>query len=130
MTTDIIKKLEALTGPDREVDAMLYCFQHGHAYSRKYVNDYAMWVEGVPHEMKIIDRHLDKFTSSVDAAIALAERVLTPYSLFALMNQAFTWMHCRFPAKDHARILPIALCIATLKAKEASPLAGEKRGAE
>lgn len=118
MTTDLIKKLEALTGPVTASRDLEKIIRLSPFYSKTPSSD-PLW----PIFVRAIG-------GSVDAAIALAELVLTPYSLFALMSQAFTWMHCRYPMKDHAKILPIALCIAILKALNASPLAGDKRGAE
>lgn len=128
----LIDRLSKLEGPDREVDAMLYCFQHGHTYSRKYGNDYAMWVEGVPHEVKIMDRYLEKFTASVDAAIGLAERAL-PGWVFDNVGQDFHSVPGGYEAfgwnvelingtrvQGQAPTFPLAICIALLRAKEAS----------
>ena len=116
----LIDRLSKLDGPDREVDAMLYCFQHGHQYSRKYGNDYAMWVEGVPHEVKIIDRHLDKFTSRIDDAFSLAKKLLPKMSISFSDEDGVCTARIGCFERIQASTPAIALCIAILRAKEAS----------
>lgn len=132
---ELIEKLEKAETGSRELDAMIYCVEHGHAYSRPYGNDFAMWVDGVPHEVKIIDRYLERYTASLDAAVALAERVLPGWSIFTCLGQTVwpdkppCWAdvgsrefqddidgHDQENSTGFAPTLPLALCLAILKA--------------
>lgn len=80
MLADLIERLEKLEGPDRETDQAIDLFFNPTAsvWSPK-------WWSGAPNEFLIwgseeagdLDyRHIDDLTSSLDAAIALVERVL------------------------------------------------------
>ncbi len=71
----LLERVEKATGADRELDARLYCLEHGFRFSRRYGSDFAIRVDGVPHEVKVSDQSLDKFTASIDAALALVERM-------------------------------------------------------
>lgn len=131
MTTDLIKKLEALTGPDRELDAELEAIFVG---GRVHYNDPeskeavierpigGFWIRHITPYRKI-----KRYTSSVDAAIALAERVLPGWGFFLRSDKE--GHNCGMVYPDAFRVTPgcgsaasaaISMCIAILKAKDAS----------
>lgn len=70
---DIIERLEKATGPDRELDAVIKLAVAGH-----------MIADGaeVTNVIAVVGGHLNDeppaFTASIDAAIALVERMLRP----------------------------------------------------
>lgn len=120
--TDLITRLSKLDAPDREVDAAVFRYLAGnptdHWFSfgeDHYTN------ETVPH-----------VTASVDAVIALAERVLPELSPQVGRNVHHKYWHasvCRINDNmadgieyyDATHAVPaIALLIALLRAKEAS----------
>lgn len=127
----LIDRLSKLDGPDREVDAELEAiFVGGRVHYNDPANKEAVierpidgfWIRGIYPYRKIA-----RYTSSVDAALALAERVLPgcrgdvefgkpdDEGLYCariyLTDRAF---------KDFHKVPAIALCIAILRAKEAS----------
>lgn len=132
MTTDLIKKLEALTGPDREIDAELEAIFVG---GRVHYNDTeskeavierpigGFWIRHITPYRKI-----KRYTSSVDAAIALAERVLPTSVAKRLIVFNSSPAKAGFDGTPERGKLfyfeahnpAIAACIAILKAKGAS----------
>ncbi|WP_114214183.1 hypothetical protein [Ochrobactrum sp. 3-3] len=134
--TDLITRLSKLDAPDREVDARIWCEVHGVVYVDHYKLMHETQVifkeKGKRKEQVSGDEmpHAAVYTASVDAAIALAERVL-PESVarrLIIFNSS--------PAKAgfdgtpergklfyyEAATPAIAACIALLRAKEASKL--------
>ncbi|WPM82757.1 hypothetical protein R5W60_16585 [Brucella pseudintermedia] len=139
--TDLITRLSKLVAPDREVDARIWCEVHGVAY----VDHYALM-----HETQVIFKekgkrkeqvsgddmpHAALYTASVDAAIALAERVLPGWKWRVgrteLFPNGWAYVHKYDPsncdradeaacADGKAANPAIALLIALLRAKEAS----------
>lgn len=130
----LIDRLSKLVAPDREVDAEIcialqYVTAKGATDIRRDTDeefkdewldfevDGELWTEKTP-----------ELTASVDAAIALAERVFpgTEYEFTNLynivrvtieLNGEFGGFH-----GEHVNSLPIAICIALLRAKDASKL--------
>ncbi|WP_176074644.1 hypothetical protein [Brucella intermedia] len=140
MTSDLITRLSKLDAPDREVDARIWCEVHGVVY----VDHYALM-----HETQVFfkekgkrkeqvsggDRpHAAFYTASVDAATALAERVLPGWywgitqgddGEDAVEFQGNVWPSIQpYPAEleqyGYHKFPAIALLIALLRAKEAS----------
>ncbi|MDH7787707.1 hypothetical protein QBD01_003734 [Ochrobactrum sp. 19YEA23] len=118
--TDLITRLSKLDAPDREVDAEIV-LQNGW---QVFPGDRWIGPEG-----KIV---VPEYTRSVDAAIALAERVL-PGWVFDNVGQdyedspsgykSFGWTVEMVNGKrvqGQAPTFPLAICIALLRAKEAS----------
>lgn len=125
MTTDLIKKLEGLTGTTvegREVDALIRA---------------SPWYAATPSHDPIWGHFVRALGGSVDAAIALAERVgWRVYTMDASIKGRWSWILISqqdhqylddeqrvvtgkiFTSGSHAD-KAIALCIAILKAKEA-----------
>lgn len=116
MTTlaELIERLEKAEGPSRELDADI-AVELGLVASREWWStDYIK--NGMIHN----------FTGSLDAAVALAERVLpgvnyTMKNLFGAFDAAVTADHvCGVHRAEHPVSLAIALVLATLKALEAT----------
>lgn len=122
----LIERLEKLEGPDREVEAEIDVALFGGETVWKTAN-YTM--ESYPasrrpsatHIGGFANEHVPSYTASLDAAVALVERVLPGWDGFVPINakgEAWVW-----PAggmgKGHrvsAATPAIALLIATLKA--------------
>ncbi|OAE39680.1 hypothetical protein [Brucella intermedia] len=140
MTSDLITRLSKLDAPDREVDAELEAVSLG---GRVYLNDPeskeviierpidGFWIRGIYPYRKIA-----RYTASVDAVIALAERVLPGWT-FEHIGQDYIrargldndvmpmgWTveisDGSQTAQGQAPTFPLAICIALLRAKEAS----------
>lgn len=81
---DLLVRVEAATGPDLELDGRIWCLRSGLTFYR--------W-DGAGVVWKCADgtiRHsgserISRYTASIDAAVALIERVL-PHSLISLSN--------------------------------------------
>lgn len=130
MTANLLSRLQGLTAPDREVDALIcVALQYGGPNSEGATNvrrdsdwdedDLIFEVNGEPSCTRI-----PELTASLDATVALCERVLPGWDGFAPINatgEAWVW-----PAggmsRGHRANGPtpaIALLIAILTAKEA-----------
>lgn len=129
----LIDRLSQLDGPDREVDSEIAVHLLG--YTR--VNRMEKWPEAKPiwdfYEGEPLNSNgvfIPKYTSSVDAAIALAERVLPGWTIARLgQDDSKLWnaelRQGYLTAFDRVTLggAPngaIALCIALLRAKDAS----------
>ena len=119
--TDLITHLSKLDAPDREADREIaQLFNMPWDYS-------AEWIKKRDEAGNRFDVPVAfPYTASVDAAIALAERLFpgTEYEFTNLynivrvtieLNGEFGGFH-----GEHLNSLPIAICIALLRAKEAS----------
>lgn len=138
---EIIERLEKATGPDRWIDAKIdAAFRVG---SKKMQGDpgfdwawknFPVWAHhkqargmcGVQHENGDLGLIWDseRFTGSLDAAVALCERVLpgSELELTNLYGVARVTIHNAgdtgpFYGADQCNNMPVALCIAILKAK-------------
>ena len=80
-----------------------------------------MWVDGVPHEVKISNAYLGKFTSSIDAAMTLVpkgmEKDFTDLYGVARVSVGINANPGPFYGTHEGGSLAIALCIAALKAR-------------
>lgn len=132
MNTDLIKKLESLTGPDRDADwEVMQILDKVPSGAVRTSDDWYDVFREKRSDPRIKPTSIPNYTSSVDAAIALAERVLPDYHYGILPGF--------FSDKPYAGIIgvkgkgidlleatimggsnpAIALVIAILKAKEA-----------
>ncbi|CAN7519890.1 hypothetical protein [Brucella pseudogrignonensis] len=123
----LIERLSKLDGPDREVDAEVY-IQFNIPAERAGRIDYAHGMVGWwPKDGTYVSAvTVPAYTASVDAALALAERLFpgTEYEFTNLYNivRVTIEMNGKYGGfhGEHVNSLPIALCIAILRAKEAS----------
>ncbi|MBA8846213.1 hypothetical protein FHW02_004303 [Ochrobactrum sp. RH1CCR137] len=132
MTSDLITRLSKLDAPDREVDAQIEVAVRRIEAARSGLAEeyWANWQASL--DGTVYDPHTrypsNHFTASVDAAIALAERVLPFTHLVSTYHDdmaSSVKIHCcpeglsgewKFDVKgDHER-LAIAYCIAILRA--------------
>ena len=106
--TDLITRLSKLDAPDREVDGEIW----------RYL------MSGEPRA--VLHGPIPKLTASVDAAIALAERLFpgTEYEFTNLYNIVRVTIELNGEYGgfhgEHVNSLPVAILIALLRAKEAS----------
>ena len=136
----LIDRLSKLDGPDREADARVWCEVNGVVYLDHYP---------LMHETQVIFKEKGKrkeqvsgdtishaafFTASVDAAIALAKRVLPGWKrqlledfngkwiarICSQRRELFSTDYLRETENGGSPNAAIALCIAILRAKEAS----------
>lgn len=129
--TDLITRLSKLDAPDREVDAEIYILFNIPAeragridYSNGMVG---WWPKDGPYVSAVT---VPAFTASVDAAIALAERVLPGWAPSVGQNMHHQYWYATLSkatdadpvgiAAQHPTSGAIALVIALLRAKEAS----------
>ncbi|RRY11357.1 hypothetical protein [Brucella anthropi] len=109
--TDLITRLSKLDAPDREVDAEIHSLFHE-----------TIWKFD---DGRKVFRDIPAYTASVDAAIALAERELPGKGIDLLreaiseLGKKYHWHIC-LKKPEQLRELPIQVCIALLRAKEAS----------
>lgn len=133
--TTLIARLEAATGPDRELDAEIAATFHYVHNMPDWVNNWSgKWEAAKSGRVYLMEDSgnrgpnfiSDSFTDSIDAAVALAERVLPGWDWHRLLGgemeayrpgsgadeeEEFFSAYHQFPA--------IALTIAILKAKQA-----------
>ncbi len=125
--TDLITRLSKLDAPDREVDAEIY-IRFNIPAERAGRIDYSngmvgWWPKDGPYVSAVT---VPAYTASVDAVIALMVRLFpgTEYEFTNLYNivRVTIEMNGEYGGfqGEHVNSLPIALCIALLRAKEAS----------
>ena len=130
MTSNLITRLSKLDAPDREVDAEIcILFQYGGHNSEGATNVRTDpdWDGDLLFEIGNEDccNPIPKLTASVDAAIALAERVFPKYGRFVRSDMhghhAGIFTPYTMTVTEGSGATPaIALLIALLRAKEAS----------
>lgn len=103
--TDLIARLEALTVPDRKVDAEIGVILHIHPPGGGWLS----------HE----------YTRSLDAAVALCERVLPDWVWQVSRLSADVWDGMNIGVTAYHKIPAIALLIATLKALDTKETAND-----
>lgn len=77
MTANLLSRLQGLTAPDREVDADIFQLLGGSEWDKAYIR--AQEPCGCPHDLAVStarERYSPAYTASLDAAVALCERVL------------------------------------------------------
>ena len=124
--TDLITRLSKLDAPDREVDVEIF-IRFNIPAERAGRIDYAhgmvgWWPKDGPYVSAVT---VPAYTASVDAVIALAERVLPKYGRFVRSDMhghhAGVFTPYTMSVTEGSGATPaITLCIALLRAKEAS----------
>lgn len=125
---DLIERLREATAPSRELDARIHFRERVPLIEKILANEPVyMSVEGVnvAGERCVYGDDVPAYTASVDAAIALAGRVLPGASVLMGWNQTETtrpWARVgTWSAPDATGATPaIALCIAVLSAIDRS----------
>lgn len=119
MYGDLIQRLEALTGPDREVDHTIQVRLINKAYGA-YESE-AAWIKAAVR----YNWGTPRYTGSLDAADRFRQAVL-PGSRVVLSQLPEKWSACLYLPGKLLRTdtflhpcAPIAILIATLRAKEA-----------
>lgn len=142
MADDLLSKLERAEGADRKGDVALW-LKFGHLWPVEDDDDLSIManeplppsvringltmfeaVERYPNDIRIPSHYnVPRFTSSLDAALALVERVLpgTEWAVSTLYGKchAEVNMNAEEPATAQAATIPLALCIALLSASQA-----------
>lgn len=108
--SELIERVRAATGPDRELDAAVLKHFGFHSWiGRMSYHDAPLW----------IDFGSSEITASIDAAIALAERVL-PGRALVVRNSGYAELqhprNRRFDSFAHGHTPAIAITLATLLA--------------
>lgn len=144
MTSNLITRLSKLDAPDREVDALIVAELEPHIFDApgftpiRPIPSFRIGSEG--NTIRFEDggimclSYFPRYTASVDAAIALAERVLPGCKVGLLPNfyKDFPYAGVIVEAGKPVDLVDatieggatpaIAICIALLRAKEASTL--------
>ena len=76
--TDLLARVEAAQGPDRELDCAIFCATAASPFQSYYPDCVLASQGGFAARLEIDD--IEKFTASLDAAVALMERVLPGWS--------------------------------------------------
>jgi hypothetical protein len=123
---ELLARVEAATGPDRKLDCALYCATAESPFENYYPDCVLAVLGGFRARLEIED--VPKLTASLDAALALVERVRPEASvLMGLRQSAETrpWARVngvtRSGADPVAETIPLALLAALLRALLASP---------
>lgn len=77
--SELVERLRKATGPDRELDAAIWLVDEGYEKRGGFNPSTVFWTQvqdGFAMEGNSPMRSVPKFTASVDAALALVERVL------------------------------------------------------
>lgn len=136
----LIERLEKATGPDRELDgAMWLHFDQEALYKcwgvrgMRYAGHVHTKAEKAAHIKRMSEYYAPAYTASLDAAVALVERVAPGWSWECRASgtgdkgQATIWNPSRRPGdNDQQRVYncaspAIALCLALLRSQEQSP---------
>lgn len=133
--TALIAKLEAASGPDRELDAEIAATFHYVSNMPDWVNDWSgRWEAVKSGRVYLIEDSgnrgpnfiSDSFTDSIDAAVALAERVLPGWEWHRLLGREMEVYRPGSGADEEEQFFSsyhpspaIAIVIAILRAKQA-----------
>lgn len=100
---DLVRRVEAATGPDLELDALIYCW---HCSKSAFAD--------ASERMAYLRWAAPDYTASIDAALALVERRLPGRTREVLAEAIRLLSHC--PDADWPRRLPLAILAALLRA--------------
>ena len=135
--TGLIERLEAATGPDRELDRAIMALSY--TWERRYIGGRCdpsccpegahldgVWVDPATDRWKTTARNGFEFTASLDAAMALVERVQPGWNCSAINLkpdpcEAYVWRRSERCVRDVGGKGPtpaIALLIALLRTLE------------
>lgn len=119
--TELIERVEALSGPDREASRDIWMYFGTPEWKRAYIEAQAPC--GCPHEQAVeySVRHLPDITASIDAALSFAERVMPGWTWCVGTDGsddffANVWNGVE-EANAYAPTPPLAIILATLRAK-------------
>lgn len=101
-TKDLIARLEAATGPDRELDAALH-----EALGLPFVMEY--YTEYATEQTRNLS-YVPRYSASIDAALTLADAETDPLDILEAALAS-----CR-EERDGVFYLPLHICIAALRA--------------
>lgn len=131
---DLKARIDAATGPDREIDARILCAFFAPAGSEvEHIRRYDRWIINRPHGCSW--RHWDelptvflgrgdRISASIDAALALVERMLPGWAWNVQTDSRTTGVFARLdnpdldvePAAAHCETAPLAILSALLSA--------------
>jgi hypothetical protein len=128
IVTGLVERLEKATGPDREIDGLIVLTFYGWTFQKMKGDSCPYWRE---QNAEWYQRKKDgppKVTASLDAALALVERVLPGW--FPSIGQNIHYGHWRGSVRiveetngditsfdgEHRTSPALALCLAALKA--------------
>lgn len=134
--TELIAKLEAASGPDRELDGEVWKVAAPEAWERtcsfrgqKYAGHVYTRAKKDVHIKRMAAHHSPAYTASIDAAltvvpdgwryVALVNKEEYPQPFGVTLSEDHRDDLCRLEAAIHTTSLPIAICIAALKARAA-----------
>lgn len=144
MSADLIERLEKATGPSREIDALLWLrwgWRDVRDVNRNSVTDIlaptdqimgstlAQALERWPNDIEGSARNwnIPRLTASLDAAVSLVERVLPEWGYFMRHDKDSGYVAALVypdairvtPGAANGASMPLALCLALLRAKAA-----------
>lgn len=82
----LLARVEAAAGPDRGLDCDIFCATAESPFVNYYPDCVLASLGGFAARVEIAD--IDKFTSSIDAAVALCERVLPGWTAWEIRSRA------------------------------------------
>ena len=141
--SELLERVEKATGADREIDAALYNLLHTDNFRPVAFNAFVQddpeyfdlgryhdgWLVGKT-KRDVYAEDLERFTDSLDAALALVEAKLPGWSYGVAMRgdklrregcddeRAYAWLKNGEQAEADAPTLALALCLALLRALE------------
>jgi hypothetical protein len=116
--SDLIKRLEALDAPCRECDIEVARFKYGRDAVRR-------GGLGWPDDAIIVPCYpgweiMPSYTASLDAAMTLVPEELRRQVYTGYFDGVIAWAGIAGNPTQYAKELPMAICIAALRAQEAS----------
>jgi hypothetical protein len=146
-TAELIARLEKATGPDREIDSVIWRTADFANWDRecsfkgfRYAGHTHTRAEKRQHENRMSEHYAPKFTTSIDAALTLVpERCWPMLSVYAhgvfgahcwligplhefasnsaIHGEAYLAPQASASFTDATKLWPVAICIAALKAR-------------
>ena len=117
----LIDRLKAATGPDRELDCLIFCETAQSPFTSYYPDCVLASLGGFAARLEISD--IDHYTASIDAALALVERMLPVHRFALYTNGGGNGPCCLVAIGDepivanvHAPTLPLAILTALFTA--------------
>lgn len=130
---ELVERVKAATGPDRELDADLWVALVPGASRRnvmdKWPDEEPIW-EFIDEQRNTSFRYglLPDMTASIDAALALCERVLPDRFVTIKTKTGGKFHHCELEGEDYGRwsadnmpTVPLAILLALLLSLESAP---------
>jgi hypothetical protein len=123
MTANLLSRLEGLTAPDREADALIMarCFPEWAEIGEPYLSPQCIGDEPIywhaPTDSPYRKMPVPELTASLDATVALCERVLPGQLWHILMAALKEWSKAEGTPSDLPRFVLIAILTA-LEARE------------